>query len=61
MTDTCMSIPDVVEMVEFRTGIQTSRQTIYNWIKWGWLRTTGFKPVRTKKIWVAECLDQHRR
>ena len=36
-----------------------TRQTIYNWAKWGWLQTKGRHPKQTTKIWVRQCITQY--
>jgi len=54
-------LADVPAIVETETGQEPSRQTVYNWVKRGWLKIADFKPKRTTRVWIRECLDEHLR
>ena len=50
----------VPEIVERETGYRPTRQTVYNWAHREWLRVGAFKPLRTTRKWVRECLADHK-
>lgn len=56
-----VKLSDVPELVELETGERPSRQTIYNWAKNGWLKVGDYKPLRTTRAWIRECLENHRK
>lgn len=50
---------EVSKLVELETGRRFTRQTIYNWVKNDWLKVGEYKPLRTTRAWIRECLDNH--
>lgn len=52
-------LSDVPGLVELETGRKFTRQTIYNWVKNGWLKVGEYKPYRTTRAWIRECLNNH--
>lgn len=54
-----VALRDVPRLVELETGKRPSRQTIYNWAKKGWLKVGDYKPWRTTRAWILECLTDH--
>jgi len=54
-------IKDVPEIVERETGHLPTTQTVYNWVRYGWLQTNGFRPLLTTRKWVLQCLREYLR
>jgi hypothetical protein len=54
-----LMLSEVPIYVDQLTGYQPTRQTVYNWVKRGWLKITDFPPKRTTRTWVKECLNAH--
>ena len=52
------SVPKIVEQ---ETGYKYTIATVYNWARRGWLRTNGYKPLRTTRRWVLDFLAEHKR
>lgn len=56
-----LSIIEACTLVASETGSRPTRQTLYNWIKWGWLQTIGpYRPIRVTRAGVLNCLANYR-
>ena len=51
---------DVPKIVEMETGHLYTRQTFYNWVRRGWLKTQGHYPKRTTRRWILDALENRR-
>jgi len=56
-----VSVAKAARLVELETGHRPTRQTIYNWVERGWLKVGPFRPMRTTRHWILECLNAHGR
>ena len=54
-----LMLSEVPELIDRLTGYRPTRQTVYNWVRRGWLKRTETQPFRTRRDWVVECLNEH--
>lgn len=55
-----LTVEQIRDVAKAITGVRPSRQTIYNWIKKGWLQTVSeFRPVRATDLAVRKCVQSH--
>lgn len=54
-----VSVAQVPKLVELETGHRPTRQTVYNWIEKEWLKVGPFRPLRTTRRWIIDCLNDH--
>lgn len=54
-----VSVTKATKLVELETGHRPTRQTIYNWVRRGWLKVGPFRPLRTTRRWILDCLNAH--
>lgn len=54
-----VSVAEVPRLVGLETGKRPTRQTVYNWIERGWLKVGPFKPLRTTRRDILNCLNDH--
>jgi hypothetical protein len=60
MDPTKLTIEEIRDLVEGQLGQRPSRQTIYNWLRWGWLvPLTKFRPARASAKAVLDCINAH--
>ena len=56
-----VQLGDVAALVEKATGHRPCRATIYVWASTGKLRVADYRPLRTRRSWVLEFLNKHKK
>lgn len=55
-----LSLTQVPAIIEKETGWRPTRETVYMWAKSRKLKTNGFRPLRTTRRWILDCLEARR-
>jgi len=53
-------LSDVPDIVYREIGHRPTRQTVYNWVRRGWLKVENHRPMRTTMTWIMSFLDKNR-
>ena len=49
-------VPDLIKKV---SGHRPSRAMVYRWAEAGKLRVANYRPLRTRRAWIMDFLEEH--